>query len=455
MEKTDENPGGIKIIELENNFYSNNNNLNSSDKIIPKYKKNSHSYNTLSNNTTNSINDFQNNTSYEKNKLNNIKPNKCKIIICLIILFILVVIGIIAISDYYKINKERLKIFSKGRKYIDICLTGELLHKNINYNFTNIKVSAIIPVYNCEKYIKNVLRSIQNQNMVEIEIILVNDFSKDKSLEIITELQKEDSRIKIINNLKNRGTLYSRCIGVLESKGKYIFPLDNDDMFLDSDVFDTIVSEAENNEYDIVGFKSLQADSYYTKPTSMKEGCHTFNTNFTVYQPKLSLFGISKNGNINIYDIHIWSKCIKNSVYKKALQKLGEDKYTQFIINSEDIIMVYTLFNVAKSYRYITKYGIYRYNRKNSGNTIMNHDHRIYVQIFLMDLIIDFTRNKSKEKRFAVYKALQIRKNRSFKNLSDKNLKFLNSVLNKIFSCEYINNKDKTLLKELYKDYIK
>ncbi len=216
MEKIDENSKDIKIIELENNIYSNNYNLNSSDKIISKYKKNSHSYNTLSNNTNNSINDFQNNTSYEKNKLNNIKPNKYKIIICLIILFILVVISIIAISYYYKTNKERLKIFSKGRKYIDICLTGELLHKNINYNFSNIKVSAIIPVYNCEKYIKHVLRSIQNQNMVEIEIILVNDFSKDKLLEIITELQKEDSRIKIINNLKNRGTLYSRCIEVLE-----------------------------------------------------------------------------------------------------------------------------------------------------------------------------------------------------------------------------------------------
>ena len=51
--------------------------------------------------------------------------------------------------------------------------------------------------------------------------------------------------------------LYSRCIGVLAAKGKYIFPLDNDDMFLDEDVFDVVTKIADKGDFDIVEFKAI------------------------------------------------------------------------------------------------------------------------------------------------------------------------------------------------------
>ena len=106
--------------------------------------------------------------------------------------------------------------------------------------------------------------------MIDIEIILVNDKSKDDSLKIIENIQKYDKRIKIINNQKNMGTLYSRSIGVLQSKGNYIFPLDNDDMFFDDDVFNFIYEEANNFNYDIVGFKAIQANSYKARINKLK-----------------------------------------------------------------------------------------------------------------------------------------------------------------------------------------
>ena len=71
--------------------------------------------------------------------------------------------------------------------------------------------------------------------MTDIEIILVNDFSKDNSLKIIEEIKKEDPRIKIINNYKNMGILYSRCIAVLKAKGEYILNLYQDNFFLMKD----------------------------------------------------------------------------------------------------------------------------------------------------------------------------------------------------------------------------
>ena len=59
---------------------------------------------------------------------------------------------------------------------------------------------------------------------------------------------QEDKRVKCINNKKNKGTLYSRCIGTLKAKGKYIFPLDNDDFFFDESLFYFTIFHKYKNE---------------------------------------------------------------------------------------------------------------------------------------------------------------------------------------------------------------
>ena len=297
------------------------------------------------------------------------------------LLLIIYFIMIIFISSN-KIQKSKLNIFRKGRKYIDFCLQMKLLIKIISLNAKNKKLSVVIPIFNCQDSILFVIRSIQNQNMFEIEIILVNDNSSDDSLKIIRNIQKEDKRIIIINNKKNKGILYSRSIGVLESKGEYIFPLDNDDMVFDRDVFDIVYSEAFNHNYDIVGFKSVQVNNYNAKITEMRDGCHMHNKPFIIYQDELSLFGISQNNTLKISEVHIWSKCIKSSLYKKAIDKLGVKRYSYFLIWGEDTSMVFILFSLAESYRYIDKYGIFRFNRKlSASNKISNSNTYFYIII--------------------------------------------------------------------------
>ena len=74
--------------------------------------------------------------------------------------------------------------------------------------------------------------------MKEIEIIIIDDNSSDNSLEIIHNYMKNDKRIKLIENKTNRKILYCKSIGVLNSKGKYIIELDQDDMFINDDAFD-------------------------------------------------------------------------------------------------------------------------------------------------------------------------------------------------------------------------
>ena len=133
---------------------------------------------------------------------------------------------------------KRKKELSKGKIYMQKCFDGILLNNNTKTIIHNPKISAVIPVYNCQNTIKASVRSIQNQNMAKLEIILVNDNSKDNTSIIIQELAKEDPRIKIIYNKKTMATLYSRNIGILHSKGKYIMILDINDLFLNADLFD-------------------------------------------------------------------------------------------------------------------------------------------------------------------------------------------------------------------------
>jgi glycosyltransferase involved in cell wall biosynthesis len=75
--------------------------------------------------------------------------------------------------------------------------------------------------------------------------LLINDFSEDNSKQVIENLKIKDPRILLINNKKNRGMFYSRNIGVLAAKGKYIFALDGDDMFSAGNIFYRIYKEAE------------------------------------------------------------------------------------------------------------------------------------------------------------------------------------------------------------------
>jgi cellulose synthase/poly-beta-1,6-N-acetylglucosamine synthase-like glycosyltransferase len=69
------------------------------------------------------------------------------------------------------------------------------------------KISIISSIYNKQNYILRFLRSIQNQNFEKIEIILIDDFSEDNTINIIENLQKEDRRIRLLKNRKNKGTL--------------------------------------------------------------------------------------------------------------------------------------------------------------------------------------------------------------------------------------------------------
>ena len=219
-----------------------------------------------------------------------------------------------------KTQKEKEKIeevvfktlhesFNSAKDFLDKGIKGILIQDKQKFVLSeNPLVSVVIPLYNCKKFILRALRSIQNQNIYNFEIILVDDFSKDDTISFIENIKREDPRIKLINNKKNMGTLYSRSIGVLAAKGKYIFPLDNDDMFLDNNVFKTITNIAESGSFDIVQFKGVESlrgfpDILKNKIKDISFTRHK-ELNIVMHQPELGKYPVRYNHNLNGYDIY-------------------------------------------------------------------------------------------------------------------------------------------------------
>ena len=113
-------------------------------------------------------------------------------------------------------------------------------------------VSVIIPVYNVEKYLARCIQSVCGQSYQGLEIILVDDGSKDKSGVICDEYAERDGRIKVIHK-ENGGLGDARNAGVEKAEGKYLLFVDSDDRIHENLVRDT-VETAEKNQADMVIF---------------------------------------------------------------------------------------------------------------------------------------------------------------------------------------------------------
>ena len=109
------------------------------------------------------------------------------------------------------------------------------------------KFSIVIPVYNVEKYIKRCLDSVFNQTYKDFEVIVVNDGTKDNSMEIV-----KDYDVRIITQ-KNQGLSVARNTGVKKAKGEYIIFLDSDD-YIEKDLLKNVNKNLDNNP-DLVRFQ--------------------------------------------------------------------------------------------------------------------------------------------------------------------------------------------------------
>lgn len=117
------------------------------------------------------------------------------------------------------------------------------------------KVSVIIPVYNTEAYLEEAVRSIMNQTLKDLEIIIIDDGSTDNSLSVIKKLAQEDNRIEWLSQ-PNSGQSVARNIGIERARGKYLYFMDSDDI-LDADALMACSQTIRGKNLDFVFFDAV------------------------------------------------------------------------------------------------------------------------------------------------------------------------------------------------------
>ena len=268
---------------------------------------------------------------------------------------------------------------SKIKKFWSINVKNELIERSFikNNQLKNPEISIIITVFNQEKCFYKALRSVQNQSLKNIEIILVDDCSTDNSLEIMENYQKNDDRIILIKNPYNYGKIKSRSNAVKLARGRYILVIDGDDGLATRDILNNCLNTAKIGNLDVIEFKM----AYFIKRNfrRIENNLDPIDNLYKriIYQPELKYKFVKitqKEKLWNYLNRSICSKLIKNDIFKKVLDFIGS-KYTQdYILIFEDTIMSSSLFVISNSYYLMNEPGYYRSKKECIESNNKNED---------------------------------------------------------------------------------
>lgn len=164
-------------------------------------------------------------------------------------------------------------------------------------------VSILVPVYNVEKYLPRCLDSLVGQTFTDLEIILINDGSKDSSLKIAREYASHDPRIRIYS-YENSGISKTRNRALSHAQGEYIMFVDSDD-FIDLKMVETMVETARREKADLVqcGFVMDYFFGPFYRPSTGRTVCGNIE----------ALHDLVKNRHFNNYP---WGKLTRRSCFE-------------------------------------------------------------------------------------------------------------------------------------------
>lgn len=189
------------------------------------------------------------------------------------------------------------------------------------------KLSIVVPVYNVEDYIEKCISSIKNQTYQNIEVIVVDDGSKDNSIEIAKKTIGDDERFKIVRK-KNGGLSDARNYGVQYVTGDFISFVDSDD-FLDINLFEKAIEKANEEDLDIVLYDFIK---YYSEDKQVLKKCLFDKSD--IYS---SMRTVS----------NAWNKIIRTSIWKNNELKFPVG------IWYEDIAIIPALLKYTKKVGYV------------------------------------------------------------------------------------------------------
>lgn len=234
------------------------------------------------------------------------------------------------------------------------------------------KISIIVPVYNVEKYIDKCLKSLVNQTLKDIEIIVVNDGSPDNSQKIIDKYVKKYKNIKSFIK-KNGGISDARNYGIKQAKGDYIAFVDSDD-YIDEKMMEKMYEKAIEKSYDIVECNlhiaddngQIINDEFHTLPKDIKE-----------------LEG-KKKYMTNMYT-SVWNKIYKKSLFDYNVRfKKG--------VWFEDVEFLYKLIPYVNTIGFVND-NLYYYVQ-HEGSITRTFDNRLFCYVDNWNGVVDFYKEK-------------------------------------------------------------
>lgn len=241
----------------------------------------------------------------------------------------------------------------------------------------DIKISIVIPTYNTSQYICRCLESVLNQTWNNLEIIVVDDGSKDDTVTVVESFVAKDDRIRIIKK-ENGGVTSARLAGVEAATGEFIGFVDGDDV-IESDMYEQLLRNAVEYSADIshCGYQMVfpsHVDYYY-------------NTGSLVKQDHQA--GLKNLLEGSFIEPGLWNKLFRKTLFHSLL---NDGIMDTSIKNNEDLLMNYYLFRESRRsvyedwcpYHYLVREG-------SAANSKLN-EHILFDPIKVTEILIHETK---------------------------------------------------------------
>lgn len=248
-------------------------------------------------------------------------------------------------------------------------------------------VSIIVPIYNVEKYLAKCLESLIQQTLKDIEIILINDGSKDNSLDICMQYAKKDSRIKIVDKV-NEGVAIARNIGIEMAEGEYIGFVDPDD-WIEPEMYEALYNKLSHSEYPICICNYYKDSGHSSSPKIFgfnKKNLIPADT-FDKREVIEHIIGpmIGMDDILPRYNVYIMG-CVWRCLYRKSFIEENQIRFEPGISIMEDL--VFNVQALLKSEGICVEEGIWYHYVQHSASVLHAYNKNMWVdQIRVHELL--------------------------------------------------------------------
>ena len=332
-----------------------------------------------------------------------------------------------------------------------------------NYQITNYNQNNLANIYDLKisiiifciqyKYLEKTIKSIQKQNIISYEIILIYDNNDQNDINLIRKFEKEYSNIHLIYNKKEKGLINSISLGVLSSKGKYILILEPSNILIKQNTLNELYNIIIKGNIDILEFNLL----INSQKIINKDNLNLYKCQHIKSDLNLEIIKYNKNYiNIDQQKELLINKLIKTDLFKNIIKKYKLNDIQRVVYNYYDNIFLYLLEKSNNNFNRTNIFGVIR-NIHNINslkiNSIIKHKkNTIKDSIFYINFLLENSYNSFEEKRFVLnefFNIMSIIYNK-FNDFSSESY----NLYEKFMKCHYITQSDKKYLQFYYNSLI-